>query len=70
MNARLSHPEQVRTWAVLPNDLSIEGGELTANMKLRRPKVMERYTKVIEAIYSGSAIPSEVLHLGRTRREE
>ena len=36
VNARLSHPEQVRRWIVLPNDLSIERGDLTANLKLRR----------------------------------
>ncbi len=68
MNTQLSHPEQVKAWAVLTNDLSIEGGELTANMKLRRQKVMDRFAPVIEAIYSGSAVPSEVLHLGRVGR--
>jgi len=69
MNARLSHPEQVKAWAVLPNDLSVEGGELTANMKLRRGRAAERFAPVIEAMYSGTAPPSGVLHLGRAGRE-
>ncbi len=69
MNAQLSHPEQVKAWVVLPNTLSVDGGELTANMKLRRPRVLERYASVIEALYSGSAPPPEILHLGRAERE-
>jgi long-chain acyl-CoA synthetase len=51
MNRRLSHPEQVKRWAVLPNDLSIEGGELTANLKLRRHRVENRFRGVIESLY-------------------
>jgi len=67
LNSQLSHPEQVKAWVVLPNTLSVQGGELTANMKLRRGQVMKRYARVIDAIYSGSPLPSEVLHLGRMR---
>jgi long-chain acyl-CoA synthetase len=51
MNRRLSHPEQVKRWAVLPNDLSIEGGELTANLKLRRHEVEARFHGEIERLY-------------------
>jgi long-chain acyl-CoA synthetase len=69
LNSQLSHPEQVKAWVVLPNTLSVQGGELTANMKLRRGQVMKRYARVIDAIYSGSPLPSEVLHMGMMRRE-
>jgi long-chain acyl-CoA synthetase len=69
MNASLSHPEQIKAWALLPNTLSVANGELTANMKLRRPRVIERHAAVIESMYSESQAPSEVLHLGRGRRE-
>ena len=51
MNRRLSHPEQVKRWTVLPNDLSIEGGELTANLKLRRHEVEARFHGEIERLY-------------------
>jgi len=68
MNRGLSHPEQLKAWAVLPNTLSVEGGELTANMKLRRKRVAERYAAVIEAMYSDAQPPREVLHLGRAGR--
>jgi long-chain acyl-CoA synthetase len=52
-NRRLSHPEQVKRWAVLPNDLSIEGGDLTANLKLRRHMVEARFRDVIDSLYDG-----------------
>jgi long-chain acyl-CoA synthetase len=51
MNRRLSHPEQVKRWTVLLNDLSIEGGELTANLKLRRHEVEARFHGEIERLY-------------------
>jgi long-chain acyl-CoA synthetase len=50
-NRELSHPEQVKRWAVLPNDLSIEGGELTANLKLRRHQVEAKFRGVIDSLY-------------------
>ena len=52
VNARLAHPEQVRRWVVLPNDLSIERGDLTANLKLRRGAVQERFAATIETLYA------------------
>jgi long-chain acyl-CoA synthetase len=50
-NHRLSHPEQVKQWAVLPNDLSIEAGDLTANLKLKRHAVEVRFRGVIDSLY-------------------
>lgn len=52
VNARLSHPEQVRRWASLPYDLSIERGDLTANLKLRRSVVLPRLRPTIDALYA------------------
>ena len=49
----LSHPEQVKRWAVLRNDLSIERGDLTANLKLKRGPVGARLQDLIEALYDG-----------------
>jgi long-chain acyl-CoA synthetase len=69
MNTQLSHPEQVKAWALLPNDLSIERGELTANMKIRRTKILQRYDEVIEALYSTGGSSAEALHIGRAGRD-
>jgi long-chain acyl-CoA synthetase len=51
LNARLEQPEQVRRWVVLPYDLTVEGGELTTNLKLRRAVVAERLGDVIASLY-------------------
>jgi long-chain acyl-CoA synthetase len=69
MNSRLSHPEQVKAWAVLPNDLSVDSGSLTANMKLRRSQVEKLNAPVIESLYSSKPTPSRVLHRGRAGRD-
>jgi long-chain acyl-CoA synthetase len=50
----LSHPEQVKRWAVLRNDLSLERGDLTANLKLKRQVVAARTQGLIEALYAES----------------
>lgn len=65
-NAQLSHPEQVKRWALLAYDLSSEGGELTANLKLKRRMVADRFGDVIGALYEGAA-PRGVLHAGPSR---
>jgi long-chain acyl-CoA synthetase len=63
VNQGLSHPEQVKRWAVLANDLSIQAGDLTANLKLRRQVISQRLEGVLEALYDGEAIyDSETLY--------
>jgi long-chain acyl-CoA synthetase len=52
MNGRLSHPEQLKRWTLLRNDLSTESGELTANLKLRRPRALARFQGEIESLYA------------------
>lgn len=52
INKQLSHPEQVKRWAILENKLSIEQGEITASLKLKRHEVTVRLAHVIEALYS------------------
>lgn len=62
VNRRLSHPEQVKRWAVLPNDLSIEGGDLTANLKLKRHSVEARFRLAIDSLYQEhSTAPTELV---------
>ena len=41
MNKRLSNPEKIKRWAILINDLSIERGELTPNLKLKKVAVAQ-----------------------------
>jgi long-chain acyl-CoA synthetase len=70
VNGRLSHPEQVKRWAVLLNDLTIDGGDLTASLKLKREAVRTRFAPVIEALYGEGRAPEEgVLFLGGGERD-
>jgi long-chain acyl-CoA synthetase len=54
LSQALSHPEQVKRWAVLRNDLSLERGDMTANLKLKRQVVAARSRGLIEALYAES----------------
>jgi len=54
-NARLSRFEWVRSYRVLRRPLSIEGGELTPTMKVRRRIIWERNRPLIEAMYAERA---------------
>jgi long-chain acyl-CoA synthetase len=69
MNKRLSNPEKIKRWAVLANNLSIEGGDLTPNLKLKHNVVAQRYSKVIDALY-GDAMPEDEIHIGGVENKE
>jgi long-chain acyl-CoA synthetase len=64
INKQLSHPEQIRRWAILEHNLSIERGEITSSLKLKRNEVTRRLTHIIEALYS-QELPKlgDVLHI-------
>ena len=50
-NAAVSRAEAVKEFRILPHDFTIDGGELTPTLKLRRAEVMKKYASVIEDIY-------------------
>jgi long-chain acyl-CoA synthetase len=50
-NAMVSKAEEIRRYAILPQDLTIAGGELTPTMKVRRSMVMKEYDQLIEELY-------------------
>ncbi len=52
-NATLPEWEQVRKFRVLDRDFSVETGELTPTMKVRRGKVLENFKTEIAALYGG-----------------
>jgi len=56
INSRLSHPEQLKRWITMENDLSVSGGELTANLKLRRSVILSHLSDVVESLYSGHSL--------------
>ncbi len=55
VQAGLASFEQVKKFTLLPKEFSIELGEITPTMKLRRKIIMERFKKEIEAMYAAKA---------------
>jgi long-chain acyl-CoA synthetase len=51
-NEFFSHPEQVKKVALLPDEWTIDGGELTPSMKIRRKIIEQKYNAQIEALYT------------------
>ena len=51
VNRQLAPFEQVRKYRVLARDFSIEHGELTATLKVRRARVIENFRGEIEELY-------------------
>ncbi|MBA2503843.1 MAG: long-chain fatty acid--CoA ligase [Pyrinomonadaceae bacterium] len=59
LTAPLADYERVRRVALLPEELSIDGGELTPTLKVRRRVVDEKYQRLIEELYGGVAAETE-----------
>ena len=53
VNRHLAPFEQVRKYRVLPRDFSMERGELTATMKVRRARALENFKDNIAELYAG-----------------
>ena len=53
VNKQLAPFEQVRKFRVISREFSIEEGELTATMKVRRMRVLENFREHIEELYAG-----------------
>ncbi|ANH40209.1 Long-chain-fatty-acid--CoA ligase FadD15 [Nocardioides dokdonensis FR1436] len=52
LNARLNRWETIKKWDILDHDLTIESGELTPSMKVKRNVVEDNNKAKIEAFYS------------------
>ena len=51
-NQFFNHVEQIKKFELLPNEWTIDGGELTPTLKLKRKVIMEKYKDAVERIYS------------------
>ena len=52
LNAKLNRWETIKKWEVLDHDLSVESGELTPSMKVKRNIVRDNNSARIDAFYS------------------
>ncbi len=53
LNSGLNHWETLKQFRVLPKELTVDGGELTPSLKVKRKVVENEYTDLIEDMYSG-----------------
>ena len=52
INQNFNHVEQIKKFELLPREWSIETGEMTPKMSLKRKIIMEKYRDAIERIYA------------------
>ncbi len=51
-NKFFNHVEQIKKFELLPHEWSVETGEMTPKLSLKRKVVMEKYRNAVERIYS------------------
>ena len=62
----LAHYERIKRFVLLPDPFTIDNGELTNTLKVKRRVVYERYAEVIAGIYSDPKAP----HVGDVREPD
>jgi long-chain acyl-CoA synthetase len=54
LNNELAHHETIKKFAVLPKDLTVDDGELTPSMKLKRKFVEKKFKNILDEFYAGA----------------
>ncbi len=52
VNGGLSSYETLKTFAILPEDFTVDSGELTPSLKVKRRVIQKRYEAIIDGFYS------------------
>ncbi len=52
LNQNFNHVEQVKRFELLPNEWTVESGEVTPKLSLKRKVIMEKYKSALERIYT------------------
>lgn len=55
LNARLNHWETINGFRILDDDLTLEDGDLTPGLKVRRKVIESRYRPLLDPVYDGTA---------------
>jgi long-chain acyl-CoA synthetase len=54
VNRELAKWETIKKFAILPADLTVESGELTPSLKVKRKAVEKKYVEVLDEMYQGA----------------
>jgi long-chain acyl-CoA synthetase len=52
MNRRLASFETIKKFIIVPEDFTIEGGELTPSLKVRRKQIARKYRSELDSLYA------------------
>ncbi|MFL5343440.1 MAG: AMP-dependent synthetase/ligase [Hyalangium sp.] len=52
VNSKLARFETIKRFTILPEDFSVQGGEMTPTLKVRRNQVEKKYAPLIESLYA------------------
>jgi len=52
LNSQLNHWETIKKFFILDRDLSIDAGDLTPSMKLKRKVVSAKYRDELDSLYA------------------
>jgi long-subunit acyl-CoA synthetase (AMP-forming) len=52
VNLRLARVQTIKRFEIIPGELTVEGGELTPTMKIRRNAIIAKYEALIERMYA------------------
>jgi long-chain acyl-CoA synthetase len=55
VNATLANFETIKRFHIVPDEWSLDTGELTPSLKLKRRVILEKYTPEIAAFYADEA---------------
>ena len=51
-NTLVSHAEAIKRFRIVPGDWTVDGGELTAKLSMKRKVVMERMADEVDQLYA------------------
>ena len=58
LTSNLAPYETIKRFALLDRDLTLDGGELTYTLKLKRRVIGQRYAEVIDRLYADEPAPA------------
>ena len=56
VNGALASYETIKKFAILPSDFSVDAGELTASLKVKRKVVEQKYKQVLDEFYDSAKV--------------
>jgi long-chain acyl-CoA synthetase len=66
-NQHFGRYSQIKKFALLPEEWTIAGGELTPTLKIKRKNTLQKYAAAVEALYSGEEIGRTSLETPRAQ---